>query len=192
VTFRSFKVPQNGTGLSGVHEGMDHTPAVDVAKPSWVEARFEDFFLGTYARLARGLLLLTGDPAEAEDVAQEAESRVLERWERVRSMESPEGYLYRTALNISRHRLRRLTVRAKPLPARIPADPLAIAELRLDLLMRIAALPQAQREALVLVHWAGMTAEEAGQILQVDPTSVRTRLHRARQALREAMGEDHE
>ena len=43
------------------------------------------------------MMLLTGDPFEAEELAHEAITRVLERWERVRAMGSPTGYLFRTA-----------------------------------------------------------------------------------------------
>jgi DNA-directed RNA polymerase specialized sigma24 family protein len=45
----------------------------------------------------RALVIVSGAEAEAEDLAQEAFARALERWERVRVMESPVGYVYRTA-----------------------------------------------------------------------------------------------
>lgn len=50
---------------------------------------FSEFFERTYTRLASACLLLTGSPAEAEDLAQEALSRICARWEVVRSMNSP-------------------------------------------------------------------------------------------------------
>jgi DNA-directed RNA polymerase specialized sigma24 family protein len=74
---------------------------------------FRQFFQAEYRRLARALYLLTDDTGEAEDLAQEALVRVYERWDRVRTMESPVGYLYRTAMNLNRSRLRGLIVRAK-------------------------------------------------------------------------------
>src|ERR687884_501387 len=76
---------------------------------------FEDFFRAEYERLARTCLLLTGDAAEGEDLAQEAFARVFERWERVRAMDSPVGYVYRSALNLHRKRVRHLVVRARRL-----------------------------------------------------------------------------
>jgi DNA-directed RNA polymerase specialized sigma24 family protein len=42
-----------------------------------------------------------------------------------------------------------------------------------------------QRQALVLVEMVGMTAEEAGRVLGIEPVSVRVRISRARAALRE-------
>ena len=71
---------------------------------------FEDLYLDERIRLVRAMLLLTGRVGEAEDLAQEAFVRVYERWSQVREMESPTGYLYRTALNLHRKRLRRLAV----------------------------------------------------------------------------------
>jgi hypothetical protein len=62
---------------------------------------FATFFEREHLRLGRAALLLTGNAAEAEDLAQEALSRVLERWDSVVTMESPTGYLYRTALNVN-------------------------------------------------------------------------------------------
>jgi DNA-directed RNA polymerase specialized sigma24 family protein len=42
---------------------------------------------------------------------------------------------------------------------------------------------------VVLVDWAGMTAEEAARVLGIQPVSVRGRLHRARAALRQRLGD---
>jgi DNA-directed RNA polymerase specialized sigma24 family protein len=78
------------------------------------EARdFESFFRAEYRSLCQALVLLVGDALEAEEIAQETMTRVLERWDRVGAMDSPVGYAYRTALNLQRKRIRRLAVRAK-------------------------------------------------------------------------------
>lgn len=149
---------------------------------------FRAFFEHERVRLVRATLLLTGNVAEAEDLAQEALARVLERWDRVSQMESPEGYLYRTALNLNRKRLRRMTIAARRALAVSDHDALAAAEDRVDVLRAVASLPRQQREALVLVVWLGYGTEEAGTLLGIEPGSVRGRLHRARQTLRRQLG----
>jgi RNA polymerase sigma factor (sigma-70 family) len=154
---------------------------------------FSDFFAERYGRLARACLLLTGNEAEAEDLAQEAMARVLERWDRVSAMDDPVGYLYRTALNLHRNAVRRLAMAARRQLLREFSHPLAAddpdaAERRLDLLRAIHSLPRTQREALVLVEWLGLTTEEAGSLLGIEAASVRGRLHRARQSLRALYG----
>jgi RNA polymerase sigma-70 factor (ECF subfamily) len=149
-------------------------------------ASFELFFGAEYTRLGRALYLVTGDAVEAEDLAQEAMVRVYERWDGLSAERSPVGYLYRTALNLHRSRRRRLAVRirhtARPAPA---ADPISAADDRDELGRMLSSLPEAQRAALVLVEWLGMSAEEAAPALGVEPVSVRVRVSRAKTALRE-------
>src|SRR4029453_16774336 len=71
---------------------------------------FEDLVYAEQAGLYGALCLIIRDRGEAEDVMQEAFLKVWERWDRVREMEHPAGYLYRTALNLHRKRGRRASV----------------------------------------------------------------------------------
>ena len=164
---------------------MNDLDDVAPARPTEPET-FEGFFEAEYARLARALYLVTGDPSEAEDVAQEAMVRVYERWDQVRAADSPTGYLYSTAMNLYRSRMRRLAVRARrvvggPAGAPDPADAAAAAD---EVGRALAALPASQRAAVVLVEWLGLDDAEAGRILGIEPVSVRVRLSRARATLR--------
>jgi RNA polymerase sigma-70 factor (ECF subfamily) len=151
---------------------------------------FESFFRAEYRSLCQALVLLVGDGFEAEELAQETMTRVLERWDRVGGMDSPAGYAYRTALNLQRKRIRRLAVRAKRRFAPVPvADIGPAASDRHDVRRALQELPIGLRSALVLVDWLDMDTDEAGRILDLKPASVRVRLHRARSALRDALGE---
>jgi RNA polymerase sigma factor (sigma-70 family) len=151
---------------------------------------FESFFRAEYRSLCQALVLLVGDAFEAEEIAQETMTRVLERWDRVGTMDSPAGYAYRTALNLQRKRIRRLAVRAKRRFAPVPvADIGPAASDRQDVRRALQELPVGPRTALILVDWLDMDTEEAGRILDLKPASVRVRLHRARSALRDALGE---
>jgi len=155
-----------------------------------VTADFESFFRAEYRSLCQALVLLVGDALEAEEIAQETMTRVLERWDRVGVMDSPSGYAYRTALNLQRKRIRRLAVRAKRRFASVPvADIGAAASDRHDIQRALRELPDGLRAALILVDWLDMDTEEAGRVLDLKPASVRVRLHRARSALRDALGE---
>jgi DNA-directed RNA polymerase specialized sigma24 family protein len=58
---------------------------------------FESFFRQHYGPIVRALVIVSGSETEAEDLAQEAFARALEHWNRVGAMESPVGYVYRTA-----------------------------------------------------------------------------------------------
>ncbi len=151
---------------------------------------FEEFFLAEHERLFQALYLLTGDRHEADDLAQEALLRAYERWDRVASMDSPTGYVYRTALNLHRSRRRALVVRARRIFATVPAEDLSgPVSTSQDVRRALVQLPRGQREALILVEWLGLESEEAGRVLGIDASSVRGRLHRARSSLRRLLGD---
>jgi RNA polymerase sigma-70 factor (ECF subfamily) len=154
-------------------------------------ARFEEFFDGEHVRLSRALYLLTGNASDADELTQEAMVRVFERWDRVQWMDSPQGYLYRTALNLHRSRLRRLATRARHVVVPTPSpDPADVASGRDSLARAFAVLPKCQREALVLVEWFGMDQHEAAAIIGIRPGSLRARLSRAKADLRRMLEDE--
>ena len=132
------------------------------------------------------MFLLSGNGADAEDLAEEAMARAYERWGRVRAMENPAGYVYRIALNLHRRRFRRNPI--DPEAPRAAQGPEALVESRSDVAEALAVLTVGQRQAVVVVEWLGFDAEEAGRLLGIDAASVRGRLHRARATLRDRLG----
>jgi RNA polymerase sigma-70 factor (ECF subfamily) len=151
---------------------------------------FDEFFLAEHERLFQALYLLTGDRSEADDLAQEALLRAYERLDRVGSINSPVGYVYRTALNLYRSRLRTLVVRARRAFASLPTEDFSgSVAANHDVRRALAQLPRGQREALILVEWLGLGSEEAGRVLGIDASSVRGRLHRGRASLRDQLGD---
>lgn len=151
---------------------------------------FEAFFNAEHARLLRALYVITVDVAEAEDVMQEAFVKVWERWERVRSMEEPIGYLYRTAMNVLRSRFRRAAVRARRWVGAAPdQDGFGEAEARTILEPALAALTPRQREAIALTELLGYPSEEAGRLMRITGATVRVLAAQGRARLREAIGE---
>jgi RNA polymerase sigma factor (sigma-70 family) len=164
----------------------------DLASSPETDGGFVAFFTGHYQEVSKALFLLTGDPGEAEELAQEAMARVCERWDRVRSMESPGGYLYRTALNLHRTGARRRgrTAALRFTDSHPGADPAQVVEDRSEVLRLLGSLSVPQRQVVVLVEWLGLDSVEAASLLGIKAASVRTRLHRARTALHAAIGED--
>jgi RNA polymerase sigma-70 factor (ECF subfamily) len=170
---------------------MGEPASVPSAAVSTVPIPFEDFFEVEYPRLSEALVLLTGDPFEAEELAQEAMTRVLERWDRVSAMDSPTGYLFRTAMNLHRNRVRRILARARRAfheEATAPDHGSTVSDQQ-DVRLAIAKLSRAEREALILVDWQQLDAAEAAGLLGISASAVRVRLHRARTALRHHLGE---
>jgi RNA polymerase sigma factor (sigma-70 family) len=168
---------------------------VVVEEPPARELDFESFFREEHPRVFRLAYLLSGDRAEAADVAQEALARALERWDRVRAMASPGGYVVRTAVHLHHRRLRGLRLRSRETETTqdtVDGDPASRAIARTDVMRALLALPVGQRQALVLTEWLGLDSAEAGRALGIRPSSVRARVHRARAAFKEALGEGYE
>jgi RNA polymerase sigma-70 factor (ECF subfamily) len=151
---------------------------------------FDDFFAQESATLFRRLWLVTRDRADAEDIVQEAFIVVLERWDRVRAMDDPTGYLYRVAFNAWRKRARRAARAVQRLAGRAhdPVDPFASVEARTMIGSALAGLTPRQRAALVLTELLGMSSEEAGRILRIRPVTVRVLSSQARASMRERIG----
>jgi RNA polymerase sigma-70 factor (ECF subfamily) len=171
-----------------VHEPMNDQeivlPLVPGAIPIEAPAAFEEFFDAERPVLFRALLLVTHDAWEAEEILQDAFCKVWERWDSVRSMESPTGYLYRIAMNAHRSAYRR-TVRAAKRVVSPPQthDPFEEIAARDEALRTLARLTPRQRAAVVVTELLGYSTDEASRILQVRPGTVRTLVSQARHAL---------
>jgi RNA polymerase sigma factor (sigma-70 family) len=153
------------------------------AKPDTLD--FETFFELHHLRLFRALWLVTRNRHEAEELMQDAFLGVWERWDRVASLHDPEGYLYRTAMNLFRSRLRRAAVAIRKRTHQLPADDeLAAVEEREAVVRALAPLTPGQRAAIVLMDVLGLSSEQAGKALGVKPGTVRVQAARGRAILK--------
>ncbi|HET9422451.1 MAG TPA: sigma-70 family RNA polymerase sigma factor [Nocardioides sp.] len=71
--------------------------------------------------------------------------------------------------------------------ARSAEDAGLLATDRMTALAALAALPEQQREALLLVAWDGLTPDQAAAVMGVRPGTFRVRTHRARSAAQQAL-----
>jgi RNA polymerase sigma factor (sigma-70 family) len=154
-------------------------------------ASFEAFYEATYRRLFTALALVTRDRFEAEEIAQDAFLRVYERWDRVSSLEDPTGYLFRVALNVFRSRYRRAVLGLRRVAALAPEqrDDLAKVESHDEVVHLLAGLEPRERAAVVLTAILDHSAEEAGRLLGMRASSVRSLTARARARMKHGVGE---
>jgi len=153
---------------------------------------FSTFFLREYPRLVRAVATCTTSLAEAEDLVQEAMARTYERWQDVSDSRAPAAYVYTIAINVHRRRQRRratfpwerLLARGRD---RRQKDPVAELVLHDELFAALAELPAGQRDAVLLVDWFDVDTVAAAKILGVEPGSVRSQVHRGRQALKDVL-----
>jgi RNA polymerase sigma-70 factor, ECF subfamily len=151
---------------------------------------FEEFFDSERARLFGALSVMAGNRFEAEEIMQDAFLKLWERWERVSAMDDPVGFLYRTAMNLYRKRLRRAATAMRKSANLIPQDDaLAAVEARDQATRLLRTLTAREREALVLTAYLGYSSEEAGMFLGIKANTVRVLAMRARASLNQT-GED--
>lgn len=150
-------------------------------------APFEEFFELERDHLCDLLSLVTGDRSEAEEIAQDAFVAVWERWDRVRLMDNPAGYLHRTATNHFRKRYRRARLFDRISASLSPRTSSAPADSAVLLSEALRALTPRQRAALVLTELLGYSAEEAARALGVKVSTIGVLKHRGRTALKQEM-----
>ena len=169
------------------HENASNSTEIVTVEP----ASFEEFFAAEKDRLLRVLAFATGSTAEAEDLAQDAFTKIFERWERVRTMEDPAGYLHRTAMNLFRNKFRRGVMAVRRGIGTAPQrDVFDVIEQRDALTRAMASLTSKQRAALVLTEVLGYSGEQTGRLLGVKASTVWVLTHRARTVLKDAMERD--
>jgi len=152
------------------------------------------------ARKLRRVLALAermlGDPAEAQDVAQETFFKVWRYAPRWRpGVARFDTWLHRVALNLCYDRLRRRRERPTAEPPEL-ADPgpapdrgLLAADVGRRVRAALQALPPRQREAIVLCHYQELGNIEAAGVMGVTVEALESLLSRGRRALRAALAD---
>jgi RNA polymerase sigma-70 factor (ECF subfamily) len=113
-----------------------------------------------------------------------------ERWDRVAQIDDPSAYLFRTAMNVFRNRYRRAALALRKTISIAPTeDALATVEDRDVVVRALRDLTPDQRAAVVLTGYVGLSSEEAGKVLGMRASTVRTIATRARAAIREKAGD---
>jgi RNA polymerase sigma-70 factor (ECF subfamily) len=156
-----------------------------------------------HERRVFGLLLrMLGSVEEAQDVAQEAFLNLHRHGHRFRSQSRFSTFLYRVAVNAALNRRRSLGRRRArtealerrqeagddlPSSPRNPEDAASGGEIQERVQNAILTLPPHLRVPLVLFDIEGCSYSDVANVLQVAEGTVKSRIHRARQALRERL-----
>lgn len=144
---------------------------------------FDDWYRAELPRVRQALTLATGDSALAEEATAEAFARAVVHWPRLRTTDSPAGWVYTTALNQVRrswrralfeHRHARRHRNEAAQPPELP-DP--------ALWRAVAELPERARTAIALRYIADLTETEVAAAMNVSRGTVATTLSRARVTL---------
>jgi len=141
-------------------------------------------------RLRRYALALVGDPVLADDLVQDTLERAIRKRHLWRRRGSLRSWLYRILYNVflnqSAHRRRRRDeVDIDVVPEQ--AEP-SSQDIRLEykeIAVAMARLPAEQRAAIALVAIEGLAYDEASSILGIPIGTLRSRIARGRERLRE-------
>jgi len=167
-----------------------HEPAVLADRPP-----FEDLYRDYMGRIYAFVRAQVGTQADAEDITAQVFMNAYQAYERFEARNTtPAAWLFRIARNATldhfrahgrREKLRR-TIEHQPVAE---ADPAAQAEERIQyqaLLLRVAELPERQRDAISLRH-SGLSFEEVGQLMDCSEDAAKMLYHRALKALKESV-----
>jgi RNA polymerase sigma factor (sigma-70 family) len=150
-----------------------------------------------YGMLSAICRRITGDAEMAADASQEAVLAALLGLDRLRDDDRFAAWLAGIGINLCRRALReRARWRRAEGSEPVAADPgpdeaAAAAQIAERVRAAIAALPPGQRAAVALFHLGGLGHAEVAGRLGTRPGAVKTRLHKARSALRRDLADVH-
>lgn len=170
---------------------------------------FEELVRTDGPRLLAAAQRILGSEAEAQDALQEALISAFRRLDQFEGGSKLSTWLHRIVINASLMRLRQRRRQAEVsiddlLPAfssegfrterpsrwTPPDAALARAEVREKVRTRIEQLPADYRDVIILRDIEQLDTQATAEALQIAPGAVKTRLHRARQALRALLADD--
>jgi RNA polymerase sigma-70 factor (ECF subfamily) len=186
----------------GVHEIADPDGELVQRWQSGDEGAFEDLMRRHERRVFRLLLRMLGSREEAEDVTQEAFLSLHRHGQRFRREARFSTFVYRVAANAALNR-RRTLGRSRnrvtefkvsqdagfdlPTAPRDPEDAAAGSEAQLRVQEALLDLAPDLRAAVVLYDIEGQSYPEVARVLGIPEGTVKSRVHRARCALRESL-----
>ncbi len=154
---------------------------------------FERLYARSAGRVYAVCMRMTGDPQRAREFTHDAFVRAWERLSTFRGEAAFETWMHRLAVNVvltttrgERRRAARMVASADEPEAESDAAlarPAPDVEMRVDLERAIAALPPRAREVFVLHDVEGYRHDEIAERLELQSSSVRAQLHRARRLI---------
>ena len=144
-----------------------------------------------FAGLWRFALSLSGNPDTADDLAQAACMRALERSHQIQNQDRLDAWLMTICRSIWLNEMRAQSIRKAQSLAATPDQELIAQTLdaetnifAVEVFTQVMDLPEAQRAAVLLVFVEGFSYREAAEILEVPIGTIMSRLASARAKLR--------
>lgn len=161
---------------------------------SQTERTYADVVAAHAPALLRLAVMLTGHPADAEDLLQSTLLRVARHADRVAGMGAPAAYLRTALVNEHASRGRGLSRRVRTVPSTEAPEPAVAAgsdvvDVRDEAWRWLATLKPQQRAVLVLRFYEDLPDAEIALLLGCSESTVRSHAFRGLAALRTHLGE---
>lgn len=150
-----------------------------------VTLEFDAWYHAEYQRLVNSIGMVIGDRVLAADAVAEAFTKALARWDRVKRMQHPTGWVYRVAMNDAKRSLRRGSHERRLLQAQAVTQAAVVAPVEgdQDLWDAVSKLPERMRAVVVLRYVSDYTEPMIAETLGIRRGSVATMLKRAHERL---------
>lgn len=190
------------TRPTDVTEALLANPAMTTAPPmsgaavGWdADRAVTAIYSEHYRSLVRLAAFLVRDNATAEEVVQDSFVAMHGAWRRLRDTDKALSYLRQSVVNRSRSVLRHRMVvdknTPKPPPDMPSAEHGAIIQLeRSAVVSALRALPERQREALVLRYYGDLSEAQIASVMGISRGAVKSHTARAMAALRVVLERD--
>jgi RNA polymerase sigma-70 factor (sigma-E family) len=184
------------TRPTNVTETLVASVLVPEARPS--ESSWDvvtEIYHGEYKSLVRLAVLLVHDVPTAEEVVQDAFEAMHTAQRRLRDSEKALSYLRQAVVNKARSVLRHRTVVDKNAPKPAPDEPsaehaaMALIE-RTAVVAALRALPERQREAIVLRYYADFSEADIAAAMGISRGAVKSHTARGMTALRSILEQE--
>jgi DNA-directed RNA polymerase specialized sigma24 family protein len=146
----------------------------------------EQVYRSGYARFLRLATAIVGSREAGGDCVQEAFARLLRSRFDYRGEGTLEAWAWRTVTNVA---LTSARARPRPVGAGVEGTANGVPATWPELRAAVAALPERQRQALFLRHYADLSYDEIADVLGIARGTVSATLHSAHAVLREAIPE---
>jgi len=166
-----------------------------VADAAAVSEGFEPFYVANYQQVVALATVLSGDRAEAEDLAQETFVVAHGRWEQLQRYDNPAAWVRRVVSNkaVSAHRRRRSETKGlRLLGARRPSGLPYGTEHRGELWAAVRELPDRQAQAVALFYLGDRSVASVAELMELSEGAVKAHLSRARRTLASRLGTEDE
>ena len=137
----------------------------------------------------RTALHALGNPQDADDAAQEVFFRLFREKKPFEGQEHLRRWLLRVTVNYCRDVLKSPWRKRRASLEEIPETPVFDRSEQACLYREVMALPEKYRTGLYLFYYEELTVREIGELLGLKQSAVTTRLSRARERLKEKLGE---